>query len=315
MVSNNNYSLPPGTQLENYQLTSVLNVGGFSIVYLGIDQSNGAKVVIKEYMPFKLAMRNADLQVVNTSDETFGNFNEGRKLIFQEANALLKLKHPNIVNVTNFFTANNTVYIVMDYRKGENLQSCIRKYPQGLSETLIRTIFPPLLDGLRMVHNVGLLHLDIKPGNIHLLPGGQPLLLDFGAVHRTQMSRQHQPASVVTIGFSPVEQYEPNGYFGPWTDIYAIGATIRACIEGKPPPHAIHRREKDTLRPATQVHKKKYSQSLLHAIDWSMEVDPTLRPQTVEAFLTAFNQEDRLVANGGEVSVFERIANHIPWLK
>ena len=310
-----NHSLPPGTQLENYEIQHVLNIGGFSIVYLAKDLRDGNTVVIKEYMPSKLAMRKENMQVVNISDETYSSYNEGRKLINHEASALLKLKHPNIVNVINHFTANNTVYIVMDYRKGENLQDYIRKHNAGLSEIFIRTIFPPLLLGLRVVHKVGLLHLDIKPGNIHLLQGGHPLLLDFGAIHSTTTSRQYQPASVVTSGFSPVEQYDNNGYFGPWTDLYAIGATMRACIEGKAPPLATHRREKDSMKPAAVLFKRKYSRTLLEAIDWAMEIDPTLRPQSIDAFLEAISQDDaKHVANGGK-NVIDRIVNNIPWLK
>jgi len=310
-----NHSLPPGTLLENYEIQHVLNIGGFSIVYFAKDLSNGDTMVIKEYMPSKLAKRTDDMQVVNISDETFSSYNEGRKLINHEASALLKLKHPNIVNVTHHFTANNTVYIVMDYRKGENLQDYIKKHNTGLSETFIRTIFPPLLSGLRVVHKIGLLHLDIKPGNIHLLQGGHPLLLDFGAIHSTETSRQYQPASVVSSGFSPVEQYDHNGYFGPWTDLYAIGATIRACIEAKAPPMATHRREKEVMKPAAILFKKKYSKVLLEAIDWAMEIDPTLRPQSIGDFLQAFDQTAvKRVANDGP-NVIDRIVNHIPWLK
>jgi len=314
-MNHSNHSLPSGTQLENYEIQHVLNIGGFSIVYFAKDLKSGNTVVIKEYMPSKLAMRTDNMQVVNISDETFSSYNEGRKLINHEASALLKLKHPNIVNVTHHFTANNTVYIVMDYRKGENLQDYIKKHNTGLSETFIRTIFPPLMSGLRVVHKVGLLHLDIKPGNIHLLPGGHPLLLDFGAIHSTETSRQYQPASVVSSGFSPIEQYDQNGYFGPWTDLYAIGATMLACIEAKAPPRATHRQEKEVMKPAAVVHKKKYSKVLLEAIDWAMEIDPTLRPQSIDAFLEAFNQTEPTQVTKEVPNVIDRIVNQIPWFK
>ena len=119
--------------------------------------------------------------------------------------------------------------------------------------------------------------------------GCEPLLLDFGAVHEMMQTRQFQPNQVITPGFSPIEQLDPGGYVGPWTDIYAIGATMRACLEGVSPPASPERREQDTLRPAVSAFKKKYSQHLLEAVDWAMEVDPMLRPQSVDKLIEAMN--------------------------
>jgi serine/threonine protein kinase len=232
-----------------------------------------------------LADRGDDMTVVASHEKHIERFAHGRRLFFQEASTLTTLKHPNIVNVINFFRANGTVYMVMDYEEGQNLQSYIKKHKGKLSETFLLTVFIPLLEGLHVIHGQGLLHLDIKPGNIHLRNGGRPLLLDFGAVHEMMHTRQFQPNQVITPGFSPIEQLDPGGYVGPWTDIYAIGATMRACIDGGPPPPSPKRREKDTMRPATSAYRKKYSQTLLEAIDWAMEVDPMLRPQHVEQLL------------------------------
>lgn len=280
-------SLRKGVKIDIYTIESILGGGGFSIVYMAHDENNN-KVVIKEYMPSKLASRGANNEVVPTNDSNIERFAHGRRLFFQEASTLINLKHPNIVNVINFFRANGTVYMVMDFEEGVNLQSYIKKHRGGLSETLLGAVFIPLLEGLDLIHSSGLLHLDIKPGNIHLCHGAHPLLLDFGAVHEMMHSRQFQPNQVVTPGFSPIEQLDPGGYVGPWTDIYAIGATMRACIEGTPPPPSPKRREKDTMRPAVNAFKKKYSHELLEAIDWSMEVDPMIRPQNVAKLLDIF---------------------------
>ena len=285
MANTTQHELPAGTELDNYTIVRTLGGGGFSIVYLANSNDTSDLVVIKEYMPNKLAGRDDSRHVVALKESFTERFAHGRRLFFQEAGTLTGLKHPNIVNVINFFRANGTVYMVMDYEEGVNLQNYIQKYKGKLTETFISAVFVPLLEGLSVIHQKGLLHLDIKPGNIHLRHGANPLLLDFGAVHEMMHTRQFQPNQVVTPGYSPIEQLDPGGYVGPWTDIYAIGATMRTCMEGKPPMPSPKRREKDTMRPATNAFKKRYNQELLEAVDWAMEVDPMLRPQTVEQLL------------------------------
>lgn len=282
--------LPRGTQLDGYTIARPIGGGGFSIVYLA-KSADGKPVVIKEYMPNKLAVRDENLDVVASKEHYVERFAHGRRLFFQEAGTLASINHPNIVNVINFFRAHGTVYMVMDYEEGVNLQSYILKHRGRMSEAFILTVFRGLLDGLQHIHSKGLLHLDIKPGNIHLRPGGRPLLLDFGAVHEMMHTRQFQPNQVVTPGYSPIEQLDPGGYVGPWTDIYAIGATLRTCMSGQPPMSATKRREKDTMRPAVNAYRKFYSSWLLEAVDWAMEVDPMLRPQTVEQLLQLLNQD------------------------
>lgn len=285
-------TIPMGSTLEHYKFEGILNAGGFGIVYLARDQKNDKQVVIKEYMPSKLAQRLDDGFVMPLGGKQAEHFNEGMRLFLQEATALIKLKHPNIVRVLNFFRAHNTVYMVMEYRPGKNLQHYVKAHGGSMSENFIRTVFPPLLDGLRLVHEKGFLHLDLKPGNVHLCPGGVPLLLDFGAVHSRSASRKLQMTQVVTPGFSPLEQYNLSGFVGPWTDIYAIGATMRACIEGQSPVSAKDREIKDKMRPAVSAFKRKYSNSLLAAIDWAMEMDPLLRPQHVDELVEAMNREE-----------------------
>lgn len=282
-------ALPPGTRLDEFTLEHILGGGGFSVVYLATSEKDKKPVVIKEYLPSSLATRDENNSVVPSAEQHNERFAHGRRLFFQEASTLTTLKHPNIVNVINFFRANGTVYMVMEYEEGINLQAYIKKHKGNLSEPFVKAVFLPLLDGLQTIHSKGLLHLDIKPSNIHLRSGANPLLLDFGAVHEMMQTRQFQPNQVITPGFSPIEQLDPGGYVGPWTDIYAIGATMRACIEGVSPPHAPARREKDTMRPAASIFKKNYSNYLLAAVDWAMEVDPLLRPQSVEQLVEAIN--------------------------
>lgn len=286
-MSENQQELPVQTRVDNYTIIRMLGGGGFSLVYLAEDNRTGEQVVLKEYMPSKLAKRTSDMSITSIDEDSSDRFAHGRRLFFQEANTLAGLKHPNIVNVINFFRANGTVYMVMDYEDGVNLQQYIKRHKGNLSETFLTTVFLPLLEGLKTIHQNGLLHLDIKPGNIYLRQGGNPLLLDFGAAHEMMQTRQFQPNQVITPGFSPIEQLDPGGYVGPWTDIYAFGATMRACLEGGPPPASTKRRERDIMKQATSAFKKRYPVHILASIDWAMEVDPILRPQNVDQLLNA----------------------------
>lgn len=315
-------SLPPGSRIDNYVIERKLGGGGFSLVYLARVAEGKQRVVIKEYMPQKLATRDQGDMTVHAGDEEAAeSFAYGRRLFFQEASTLATIKHPNIINVINFFRANGTVYMVMAYEKGVNLQAYIRHHNGGLSEKLIRAVFPPLLDALRLIHSMGLLHLDIKPGNIYLRANANPLLLDFGAVHQMLQSREFQPTQVITPGFAPYEQHKRGGYVGPWSDLYAIGATMRACIDGQTPPSAEERYLKDEMKPALELYRRSYSRSLLSAIDWAMEVDPELRPQNVDELLEALNREDDPDEPAPEPeqpqgeSMLERLANSLPWSK
>lgn len=314
-MTNIDYSLPVATILGHYKIIKTLSCGGFSIVYLALDQTNKQKVVIKEYLPQRLAVRDSSQKVVSKSAQCFEKLNEGRRQFFQEAEILSKLSHPNIVHITNFFNANDTVYMVMDYRVGKTLQAYIKEQHGLLREAFLRFIFPSLLDGLRAVHEAGLLHLDIKPGNILLRDDGSPMLLDFGGVMRMKMSRQYQPRAVVTQGFSPIEQYQAKGYVGPWTDIYAIGATIRSCIEGRSPPSAQERHEQDIMKPAVDAFKRRYPAPLLHALDWAMEINPELRPQNIDDFVAAFMAKTGPDNMKWANTVIGHFVNHLPWTK
>ncbi len=281
-------SLPAGTIIDCYSIVKMIGSGGFSLIYLAEDEDTQERVIIKEYLPKKTASRNGANRITIANSEKQQNaFHHGRKLFYQEAKALSALQHPNVVRVRNFFLANKTAYLVMDYEPGKNLGGYIKQRGGSLSTTFIMTVFPPILDALSLIHSHNQLHLDIKPGNIHLRPGGSPLLLDFGAIHQVTKTGCIKTSRVITAGFSPVEQYYASGNIGPWSDVYAIGATMRACIEGKPPPSAIKRHAKDRLAPAARKYRLRYPAYLLEAMDWAMEIDPHQRPQNAGDLLNA----------------------------
>lgn len=284
-------SLPVGTRIDCYRVLKLIGSGGFSLIYLAEDEDTGGEVIIKEFMPKKFARRGERLEVVPLDEKSADNLNRSRRLFFQEIQALAALRHPNIVEVRSFFRAHNTAYMVMEYFRGKNLATYIRQRKGGLSTRFITRVFFPILDALRMIHSRSFLHLDIKPSNIHLRSGRQPLLLDFGAVHQVAEDNKRKSGRVVTAGYSPVEQYYHGGYVGPWSDVYAIGASLRACIEGKTPFSAIERHAKDKLVPASEAFADRYPMFLLQAIDWSMELDPRQRPQHAGELLTALRTQ------------------------
>ncbi|MEJ2621642.1 MAG: serine/threonine-protein kinase [Candidatus Thiodiazotropha sp.] len=284
-------SMPEGTEIDCYVIMKVVASGGFSLIYLAEDEDTQDEVIIKEFLPKKLARRASNGKVMPLEEKQVDNFNRSLRLFYQEAKVLASLRHPNIVQVRGFFLANNTGYLVMDHERGKNLASYIKKRSGSLSTRFIMTVFPPILDALSLIHSRNLLHLDIKPSNIHLRTGGNPLLLDFGAVHEVR-NEGTRTGRVVTTGFSPVEQYYQSGNVGPWSDVYAIGASMRACLDGKAPPSAIERHAKEKLKPAARIYRRRYPAAMLEAIDWAMEIGYEKRPQNARELLDALQSNN-----------------------
>ncbi len=284
-------SLPRGTLIDCYRVIRLIGSGGFSLIYLAEDEDTGGEVVIKEFMPKKFAKRDGRFDVVPLDGQSEDNLNRSRRLFYQEVTAMAALRHPNIVAVRSFFRAHGTDYMVMEYYRGKNLAAYIKQRGGLLSTSFILRVFFPILDAMSMIHERSYLHLDIKPSNIHLRAGSEPLLLDFGAVHQFSGERKRKSGQVVTAGYSPVEQYYQGGYVGPWSDVYAIGASIRACIEGKTPPTAIERHANDLLVPAGIAFQDRYPMFMLQSIDWAMELDPLARPQNAGELLTALKKK------------------------
>ncbi|MCG7865891.1 MAG: serine/threonine protein kinase [gamma proteobacterium symbiont of Stewartia floridana] len=297
-------SMPEGTEIDCYVIMKVVASGGFSLIYLAEDEDTQDEVIIKEFLPKKLARRASNGKVMPLEDKQVDNFNRSLRLFYQEAKVLASLRHPNIVQVRGFFLANNTGYLVMDHERGKNLASYIKKRSGSLSTRFIMTVFPPILDALSLIHSRNLLHLDIKPSNIHLRTGGNPLLLDFGAVHEVR-NEGTRTGRVVTTGFSPVEQYYQSGNVGPWSDVYAIGASMRACLDGKAPPSAIERHAKEKLKPAARIYRRRYPAAMLEAIDWAMEIGYEKRPQNARELLDALQSNNPIESESSLSELFD----------
>jgi len=282
MPSQANQPLPDGYVLMNYRIASMLSCGGFSIVYLAYD-GNDMPVAIKEYLPAQLALRSQGDALPSITEEDGAIFRYGMRSFFEEGRSLAMLSHPNLVRVLDFFRANETAYMVMRYERGRTLQEHIRAHRGTLSENFLRQVFAQLMNGLREVHRNRLLHLDIKPANIYIRNDGSPLLIDFGAARQTLSAQAQWLTQIYTPGFAPPEQYSNRELLGPWSDIYAVGATLFACLAGMAPQAADMRVENDHYVRATKIWAGQYSRSLLRTIDWCLELDHLKRPQSVFA--------------------------------
>ena len=293
MPSQANKALPKAYQLQNYKIAKQLSGGGFSIVYLAHDE-NGVPVAIKEYLPSQLVLREEGSLVQATTAENLATFRYGMKCFFEEGRALAKINHPNVVRVTNFFRANETVYMVMRYERGKTMQDEIQSRKRVIRESFIRRVFAELLNGLREVHTHKLLHLDIKPANIYIRLDGSPVLLDFGAARQTLTLEKSKLSPMYTPGFASPEQYKNRDLLGPWTDIYSVGATMFSCLAGFAPQAADQRLQNDKLVSAKKLWGGQYSDQLLEIIDWCLQLNYMDRPQSVfqlqKAILERFHE-------------------------
>lgn len=281
MSATQNLALPTGYQLQDYEIRKVLSSGGFSFVYLARDKDKKT-VAIKEYLPTSIALRTDGATVLPNADDV-ALFRHGLKCFFDEGLSLAKIDHKNIVRVLNFFRANETVYMVMQYERGKSLQDYILEHQGHVTEQFIRRVFSELSNGLREVHTQKLLHLDIKPANIYIRLDGSPVLLDFGSARQALNENLAKTSPSYTPGFASPEQYYDRKLLGPWSDIYSIGATMYSCLTRSSPLAANQRIKNDLLIPAVKLGKEYYSQSLLEIIDKCLSLDYLERPQSLLA--------------------------------
>lgn len=243
------HHLPQRTVLnEKYLIYRALGEGGFGITYLAWDISCGLKVAIKEYYPSGYVNRMPrSNQVIINSKQNQAASTRGLKRFIEEAKILAKIKNlPGIVSVRDFFSANGTAYIVMEYLDGISLKKYLQRKGGKVPCDEILAILRPVMDSLISVHKCGLVHRDISPDNIIVTKKNEVKLIDFGAAKQSNLNGKSL-SIVLKQGFAPEEQYRTHGEQGPWTDIYAIGVTIYYAITGSLPPESIQRLYKDTI--------------------------------------------------------------------
>ena len=287
--------LPPDTLIGGYRIVRKVAAGGFGLVYLALDAEN-QQVAIKEYLPSSLATRAPGELLPQVHVEKLSLYRLGLKSFFEEGRSLAQISHPSVVSVMNFFRQNETVYMVMNYLEGASLQDFVvtardLKQAKVFRESTIRSLFEEVLRGLRIVHQHKMLHLDIKPANIFITDDNKAVLIDFGAAREVLSKEGNFIRPMYTPGFAAPEMYRRDAAMGPWTDIYALGACIYACMQGYPPNDAPQRLQNDRLATALARLRGVYSDNLIEVVEWCMALDPLARPQSVFALQKELSRE------------------------
>ena len=288
-AARNPFFLPHGSILgSQYRVGRVLGrPGGFGITYLGWDVNLQQRVAIKEYLPREIAQRLPhSLEVsIHTSDDR-RNFEFGKEQFLREARIVARLDHPNIVRVRNFFNANATAYLVMDYYEGMSLGDYLSAVRNQLEPALAVSLAKPILEGLQYVHGHGVVHRDLKPHNIYLAAIGRPIVLDFGAARQAAGDRVQSLSIVLTEGYAPLEQYQRRAVQGPWTDVYGVAAMLYRMITGAAPPIALDRMTHD---PMEDIGWAAFPPVLATAMRKALAVQPADRYQSAQAFHAALD--------------------------
>ena len=297
----NSDALPLGSHLAEFELTGLVGVGGFGIVYLAYDHVLERKVAVKEYMPSALATRGDSSTVVVRSARQEEAFQAGLRSFINEARLLARFDHPSLVKVHRFWDANGTAYMVMPFYEGVTLKATLKALSRPPDEAWLKNLLRPLLDALDLLHSDHCYHRDIAPDNILMLDGTQldetqPLLLDFGAARRVIGDLTHDLTAILKPGYAPVEQYADVASMkqGPWTDIYALASVIHFAITGKAPEPSVARLINDPMMPLATSQAGRYSAQFLRGIDKALSVKPQDRPQNIAELRTSLGLDEEL---------------------
>lgn len=273
------HHFPPGSLLHNrYLLGRVLGEGGFGITYLGLDTELERRVAVKEYFPTAFVKRETSLTLAVTCYTDSGRvcYEKGREQFLKEARTMAKLEDiPEIVRVLDFFQANNTAYIVMEFLEGETLKDRTARLGRIPPEELL-DLLCPVMGAMEAMHQAGIIHRDISPDNLMCLPDGRVKLMDFSCAKDIGGGR----TMTVTLkqGFAPLEQYTGHGQ-GPWSDLYSLCATIYYCLTGRVPPTALERDKDQDLELDPLLPPNRLGVNLSSRQEWALVKGMALRVQ------------------------------------
>jgi serine/threonine protein kinase len=287
-------ALSVGTRLAEFEVQSLLGVGGFGMVYRAYDHSLHRTVAIKEYMPSALVSRQNGLTVSIRSSVDQPTYDSGLKSFIGEARLLAQFDHPSLVKVYRFWEANNTAYMAMPLYSGMTLKQARSQMTTPPSEAWMRTVLWSILQALQVLHRHNTLHRDVSPDNIFLQDLGPPVLLDLGAARRAISDRSHKVTAILKVNYAPIEQYAEADdlHQGPWTDLYSLAAVVYTCLRNEPPMPATARVVRDNLLPLANVvntvrehFRQTYTDEFVKTITHALAIQPADRPQSVQAFV------------------------------
>ena len=283
--------LPKKSHLGVYVVEECLSAGGFGITYLCRDTRLDRKVAVKECFPLDYAYREGD-RVLPSGGEDADILGLSVESMKKEASVLAPIsQHPSIVEVYDTLELNGTCYMVMKLIEGTSLEKCVKQNQAPNTEKGIIEMMLPLLKGLHYVHGHGVMHRDIKPGNIMLERSGNPVIVDFGSA-RNYAGKKRKHTTFISDGYAPIEQYEGTGNQGPWTDIYAAATVIYELACGKKPTSAeIRNADESKHKPLARLQPSGFSATFMEAVDWALALEADDRPQSIPEWLEALARD------------------------
>lgn len=290
------FYLTPGVIISNrYTIGTAIGCGGFGIIYKAWDMTLGRIVAIKEYYPRGLLNRiPGECKVVVYSGKRREEFKKGLAEFISESRTVSRFNsHPNILNVYDFFEENDTGYMVMEYLDGISLKDFIKNNGGYLNCDISVDIILSVLDALKEIHLCDYIHRDISPDNIFICNNGKIKLIDFGAARFSDGSSERVFSTILKVGYAPPEQYREKSNQGPWTDFYALGATLYRCVTGSLPPESTDRlvnKNNDPLIPPVTINPN-IPEYLNNTILRALALEQSLRFQNTQQFKDALLQK------------------------
>lgn len=305
-----------GTTLQRgkYRVEAVIGEGGFGNTYMATNCETGERIAIKEFFWRGVTERDDMTGSISVSDiSLYEVFKQQKEKFRKEAARLQQFNNPHIVHVYDQFEENGTAYYVMDFIDGESLSEKMKRTGLPLTEQEVRELLPQMLDALKCVHDAGLLHLDLKPGNLMVDKQGNVKLIDFGASKQLDSQRGGATAKTrqtYTNGYAPREQMDENfSKYGPWTDLYALGATLYCLLTKRRPPMPLDLDddESDDKHIALPF-PENISEDTRSLVRWMMNTNRSKRPQSVSEMMgfanTTSQQSSHHYSNYSETTFF-----------